>query len=202
MKKFSALFMSFVFVVTLSACEGGAGKTTMEQPSLNSSFSCNAEIACGETEATATITRLGKSAWDTEFQSPKTLAGVKLSLLDDEMTASYKGLSFSVPKSALPLKSVIVNFSEAIDAQAEKASLEGKAKDGIITVEGECTGGEYKLKLDEATGGLTGFEMPAYELTIVFTDFTPLSSVPSDTQQTTETTQAVTTTAIQEKTVQ
>lgn len=202
MKKLSALFMSFVFAVTLSACDAGAGKTSMEQPELSSSFSCNAEITCGDTEATATVTRLGKSAWDTEFQSPKTLAGVKLSLLDDEMTASYKGLSFSVPKSALPLKSVIMNFSEAIDLQAEKTSLEGKAKDGIITIEGECTGGEYKLKLDETTGGLTGFEMPAYELVIIFTDFTPLSSVPSDTQQTTEVTQAVTTTSIQEATMQ
>ena len=63
-----------------------------------------------------------------EFSSPNTLAGVLLSYRDDNVEASYKGLSFSVPKSALPLKAIISSLIDVVDTTAELPEISGEEK--------------------------------------------------------------------------
>lgn len=105
-----------------------------------------------------------------EFSSPNTLAGVLLSYRDDNVEASYKGLSFSVPKSALPLKAIISSLIDVVDTTAELPEISGEEKDGEILVEGELEQGKYTLKMDK-TGVLIGFSMSNLNLEIIFTDF-------------------------------
>ena len=57
--------------------------------------------------AAGTLSRLGDGAWSVAFAEPSTLAGVVLDFSGGEVTASYKGLGFSVPQSAMPAKSVL-----------------------------------------------------------------------------------------------
>lgn len=188
MKKIITVFISFVIMASLCACSAG-GKSVKFTPKINEPFVVTAKIQYGDQESDAVFRKYGKANWDIEFSSPNTLAGVILSYRDDKVEASYKGLSFSVPKTALPIKSIISSFIEVIDSAADKPELEAVEKEELMIVEGELEQGKYSLKLDK-NGGIAGFEMPNLELKIVFSEFhTDSSDMPDMTQTTYETTE-------------
>lgn len=182
MKKFVVLLLSSVMMLCLCAC-GGKSNVKFE-PELNKAFTVSAQIKYDDQEYLASMTRFGKDNWDVEFSSPNTLAGVLLSYRDDKVEASYKGLSFSVPKSALPLKAIISSLIDVVDTTAEMPEISGEEKDGKILVEGETEQGRYTLKMDKS-GTITGFSMPNLSLEMTFTDFQENGSGMTETTEST-----------------
>lgn len=181
MKKIIPIFLSVFLIISMCACSSG-GKNVKFTPKLNEPFIVTAKIQYGDQESEAVFRKYSKANWDIEFSSPNTLSGVILSYRDDKVDASYKGLSFSVPKTALPIKSIISTFIEVVDSTADLAEIEATEKDGLMIIEGETQQGKYTLKLDNS-GGLTEFSMPNLELKITFTDFhCDSSDMPEPTQ--------------------
>lgn len=181
MKKIIPVFMSFIMIVSMCACSG-SGKSVAFTHKLNEPFVAMAQIQYGDQEAEASFRRYGKANWDVEFSAPNTLAGVILSYRDNKVDASYKGLSFSVPKTALPVKSIISVFIEVADSIAETDEINAVEKDGVMEIEGEIQQGKYTLKLDK-NGGLSEFSMPNLDLKITFSDFHCDSSDMSESSQ-------------------
>lgn len=190
MKKIIPIFLSVFLIISMCACSSG-GKNVKFSPKLNEPFVVTAKIQYGDQESDASFRKYSKANWDIEFSSPNTLSGVILSYRDDKVDASYKGLSFSVPKTALPIKSIISTFIDVADSTADLPEIEATEKDGLMIIEGETQQGKYTLKLDNS-GGLSEFSMPNLELKIVFTDFhVDSSDIPESTQaETAETTQS------------
>lgn len=168
MKKIAVSFIcSLVMILSLCAC--GSKDSAKCVPDLNKPFCVSAEIDYDGLISEAKFQRKGNASWAVEFSSPNTLAGVILSFEDTNVEASYKGLSFSVPKSALPLKSIISAFIEAADTAAQQPEITGSQKDDLIVTEGETELGKYEITFD-SKGCLSGFAMPSLNLTIKFTD--------------------------------
>ena len=190
MKKIIPIFLSVFLIISMCACSSG-GKNVKFSPKLNEPFVVTAKIQYGDQESDASFRKFSKANWDIEFSSPNTLSGVILSYRDDKVDASYKGLSFSVPKTALPIKSIISTFIDVADSTADLPEIEATEKEGLMIIEGETQQGKYTLKLDNS-GGLSEFSMPNLELKIVFTDFhVDSSDIPESTQaETAETTQS------------
>jgi len=190
MKKIIPIFLSVFLIISMCACSSG-GKNVKFSPKLNEPFVVTAKIQYGDKESDASFRKYSKANWDIEFSSPNTLSGVILSYRDDKVDASYKGLSFSVPKTALPIKSIISTFIDVADSTADLPEIEATEKEGLMIIEGETQQGKYTLKLDNS-GGLSEFSMPNLELKIVFTDFhVDSSDIPESTQaETAETTQS------------
>lgn len=190
MKKIIPIFLSVFLIISMCACSSG-GKNVKFSPKLNKPFVVTAKIQYGDQESDASFRKYSKANWDIEFSSPNTLSGVILSYRDDKVDASYKGLSFSVPKTALPIKSIISTFIDVADSTADLPEIEATEKEGLMIIEGETQQGKYTLKLDNS-GGLSEFSMPNLELKIVFTDFhVDSSDIPESTQaETAETTQS------------
>lgn len=173
MKRIFALMLVVVSILSLSAC-GKIGKVKKEiKPQLDSAFSCNVKMKYGDLLSEAVVKRFGNGAWEADFSAPNTLAGVKLSFLDDDVTASYKGLSFSVPKSALPIKSMMSNLFTIIDETASKDTIEVINDKEYLVIEGRTEQGDYEIMLDKETGLLVSFAMPNLDLLIEFSDFMP-----------------------------
>lgn len=194
MKKIIPVFMSFVMTVSLCACSGGE-KSVKFTPKLNQPFDVTAKIEYGDMQSDAILKRYGNANWDIEFSSPNTLSGVVLSYRDDKVDASYKGLSFSVPKSALPVKSIISSLIEVVDTTAEMTEVDAVEDEGLMKIEGELQQGKYTLKLDK-NGGLAEFNMPNLDLEIDFSDFkdsAPQATTSVSSMVTTEQTTYVTT---------
>ncbi len=181
MKKYISVFLSFILVLSLCAC--GSKSSVKFQPKLGGAFTVNAQIVYGEQESAAVVKRLGMSSWDIEFSSPNTLAGVVLSYRENNVEASYKGLSFSVPKSALPLKAIILTLTDVVDSMSQLDEIECEEKDGSFIYEGENEQGKYVLEMDK-NGCLSKFTMKNLNLEITFTDFTDNGTVTDSTTKT------------------
>lgn len=189
MKKIIPIFLSVFLIISMCACSSG-GKNVKFSPKLNEPFVVTAKIQYGDQESDASFRKYSKANWDIEFSSPNTLSGVILSYRDDKVDASYKGLSFSVPKTALPIKSIISTFIDVADSTADLPEIEATEKEGLMIIEGETQQGKYTLKLDNSRR-LIRFLMPNLDLKLFHCFHVDSSDIPESTQaETAETTQS------------
>ncbi|MBR2283362.1 MAG: hypothetical protein IJ874_02930 [Ruminococcus sp.] len=177
MKRLFTSVFTFFAAVCLTACSlsvpgGLSGSNTTRENRLGEPFSAQVSISLERFQGSGSIVRYGEGDWDIEFDSPNTLSGVMLSFdlaTEGTVTASYKGLSFSVPKSAIPVKAMLLDLIEAVDTAASKEQLSGEEKDGMLAVNGALDGGDYTLTVD-SSGLISSFEMPGSSLEMTFTD--------------------------------
>lgn len=155
------LFLLIIALVTAAVFSGCGGKHTVKdvKAGLDSSFESDMKITYDDSEFAGKIVRNGSGEWEVEFTMPETIAGVKLTFINRDVTASYKGLTFTVPKSALPVKSMLVNFINVVDELASSDKVECTAKDGILVMQGEIDQGKYDLNVDEKTCKILSFDM-------------------------------------------
>jgi hypothetical protein len=177
-------------VMMLSAsCGIAKDGETVSSADIQDSFSCNAVIHYGDMESDSILKRYGKGMWENEFVSPDTIAGVKLVFNNDDVTASYKGLEFSVPKSAMPFQSMLCCLIEAADSVYESSEIIFNENDGLLCYEGNIEQGDYEICFDSATGFIHSFSMPNMELKIEFTECTADSGTPETSALSSDTVQ-------------
>ena len=176
-------FTGFAFAMTacflITGCSVGGGSATAKNQ-LNTSFTAGVTMGLEEMTAEGTMQRVGDGEWNVSFSEPAQLAGVRLDFLDGEVTASYKGLAFSVPQTALPAKSILYQFILAADQLAEEPSLQGTSGDDGVTLKGELETGSYELVL-LADGSPSVFQMENQNATILFHDFVS-NGMPAETE--------------------
>ena len=169
-------FMKNVLVFCASACVltscAPSGESTAFRPQLDPAFSVEAQLEYGSGQSAAlTLTRNGEGVWDAAFSDPPALAGVLLSFDGNAVSASYKGLAFSVPKTALPAKNMLVLTTDILDKTAALESVPCKEQpDGTWAADGETESGSYTISFT-ADGILSGFSVPSQPLTIRFTGY-------------------------------
>lgn len=169
MKRIFTFVLTAAAAVCLTACTLSGDGSVSRRNGLGMGFSAQAGITVDRLEAEGNVKRYGEGLWEIEFSAPNTLSGVKLEFSEGSVLASYKGLSFSVPQSAVPVKAMMLNLIKAVDDNAKAEELTGEESDGLLRVKGSLDGGEYMLTVDE-NGLLSAFEMPNNKLTMRFTD--------------------------------
>jgi len=123
MKRLIAFAVTILTAAFMTACSV-TGKNEGTKPNgLGSTFQAAVSVTIGDLDASGTIKRFGDGMWEIEFDSPNTLSGVKLAFGEDGVEASYKGLSFSVPQTALPVKAMMLNLISAVDSLAKNEEL-------------------------------------------------------------------------------
>lgn len=169
MKRVVYSVLTGAVVLSMTACSGGGADGTVSV-SLSDPYSMTAEFTCGELMGTAALSYLGDDAWEAEFSAPDSLAGVKLSFLDGNVTASYKGLTFSVPQTAIPVKTSLGQLFDVLEDAAEDGTVSCKIKDDSCVIEDSVDAGEYTLTLDK-NGTPLSFAMPNQCLEMTFSGF-------------------------------
>ncbi len=185
------MLLCFPMTLLFTGCTGAAAETDFA-PRLDASYSVRAELTYGERDATASclLTRYETGRWDAEFSEPAALSGVVLSFDESAVSANYKGLAFTVPKSAMPAKAMLLLATDVLDAlDGMESAPYAKGDDGTWCLTGESEGGSYTMTFDES-GVLAGFSIPSQPLEIVFSEYCVGNGMPS-----TETTSAETTTS-------
>lgn len=191
-KLFSSVFI--LLSMCLVSCSAPMQTTQSRQNNLASPFSSEITLTLDKLTAEGSLKRYGDSEWEVEFSSPNTLSGVNLAFSQGSVNASYKGLSFSVPKSALPVKAMLVNLIDAVDTNARSEELKGSENEGMLEISGSLEGGDYILTVD-GSGNISSFDMPNNLLEINFKDVAQISGTPVTTAETAETTVTAETTA-------
>lgn len=193
MKKLLASMLVCMIVFAVVSCSSPMKQTTKRQNNLNTQFSAVMNVSLDKLNADGTITRFSDGNWEAEFDSPNTLSGVKLSFEGNNVSASYKGLNFSVPRSAIPVKAMLTNLISAVDTAAREEELQGSESEGLLNITGSLDGGDYTLSVD-SNGNIHTFEMPNNLLKIAFSDVNSVSA-PQGSQTTEAATDSVTDTA-------
>ena len=206
MKPSALLKNTLIFCVSaciLCSCTAKRGENAFT-PQLDPAYSVQADMTYADgQQAALTLTRSGAGCWDAEFSEPAALSGVLLTFDGDAVSASYKGLAFTVPKSAMPAKNMLVAATEILDGLDGIAQLPCSATDdGTWISTGESAAGSYTVSFTDS-GELCALEIPSQPLTVTFsgyavvsapaetdltaalTDITDTSSVTSDTTETT-----------------
>ncbi len=150
-------------------------------------------------EAELLLTRYEEDHWDAAFDQPQSLAGVVLTIEDEAVGANYKGLAFTVPKSALPAKAMLLLITDVLEELWDEETLPAIAnEDDTWTVSGESEAGSYTVTF-LSDGTLAAFSMPNQPLDVVFSDYkasgvtTTSTDEGSDLTETTTSTTAATT---------
>ena len=181
MKKRILLLTSFM--IFLTSCGTVGGEKTSNKEVLTEPFSCTANIITPDIEATGILSHESLGNWNIEFSEPSTLSGVSLIFDGVNSEASYKGLSFSMPKDAVPINSMLLCLANAIDEISTSEEKNATSKDDILTFKGSTDCGDYILTVDEKSGDLTSFQMNNLSLVITFSDYKVLENI-SDTTST------------------
>lgn len=185
MKRLISFAVMILTAVVMVACSSPIKSETSRKNGLNCAFESSVNITIDKLNAEGILKRFGDGMWDIEFSAPNTLSGVKLVFDSGNVSASYKGLDFSVPQSALPVKAMMTNLIEAVDTNARLEELKGTENDNILEVSGSLEGGDYIISVGK-DGKIISFEMENNKLKIVFTDIKEIAS--AEQVQTTETT--------------
>ena len=184
-------FKYFMLAMPASAILTGCISTPATEISsvpdcLAGSFSSEIHIISGENEFNADITKSDK-IWNAEFSQPSTLSGVELVFEDGMVSASYKGLAFSIPKDALPVQSALQNLilvsenletlkCEASDEEnADTSDIKCTVEKDLCSIKGTIDNGEFELITDKQGIPLT-FTMENFNLTIEFSNFSKNTS--------------------------
>ena len=196
MKRIFTFVLTIAAALCLAACAVPTGGESSRKNGLGNAFSAAVSITLDRLEAEGEIKRFGEGVWQIEFSEPNTLSGVKLEFSEGNVIASYKGLNFSVPQSAVPVKAMMLNLIRAVDDNAKLEELSGEDSDGMLKVSGSLDGGDYTLTVDK-DGLLSGFDMPNNKLTMKFTDMktADITVEQSASEPVTEVTEAETSTA-------
>ena len=171
-----AFTMTACFLMTGCSGVGVGGGSTTSSNQLNTAFTTGVTMELEEMTAEGTMQRVGAGEWTVSFSEPSQLAGVRLDFQKGEVTASYKGLAFSVPQTALPAKSILYQFILAADQLAEESTLQGTSKDGGMVLSGDLEAGSYELTMT-AEGVPAIFSMKNQNAVLTFHDFVSNGSV-------------------------
>lgn len=201
MKRIIAFALTILTALTalcLASCSMPLKSSVSRKNGLDCAFQSEVSISLDRLQAEGTLKRFGSGAWEIEFSSPNTLSGVKLEFSEGNTSASYKGLSFSVPQSAVPVRAMMLNLIKAVDENAKLDELKGEEKDGSLEISGELEGGKYLLIVDK-DGRLSGFEMDNNKLKMTFAELTLIDEkTPSSSEATASSSEETTTAAASE----
>ena len=184
-------FKYFMLAMPASAILTGCISTPATEISsvpdcLAGNFSSEIHIISGENEFNADITKSDK-IWNAEFSQPSTLSGVELVFEDGMVSASYKGLAFSIPKDALPVQSALqnlilvsdnleaLNCENSDDEDSNTSDIKCTVEKDLCSIKGTIDNGEFELITDKQGIPLT-FTMENFNLTIEFSNFSKITS--------------------------
>ncbi|NMB30137.1 MAG: hypothetical protein GX988_01645 [Clostridiales bacterium] len=169
LRKFTLCIILIVLsLLILTSCKN---KDNPPPPDLNRGFTCNADITYGDLTATAEIARTGAGVWDLKFTSPTNLKDITLSYSEGDVKVGYKGFSFSMPESSLPVKAIASSIIGAIDNAATQSGIEVKSSGDDVIVNGKSDVGNYILTIDPKDDTVISVAIPDIDLSVKFDSF-------------------------------
>ena len=171
--KFGKILICGAVMAAMCGCSAGLPFTAPKTADFDTRYSVNADITCGELEASAEIKRTGSGSWQFCFTEPKQLSGLTLSLNEDGLTAGLGALSFNVePNEIYTMIPDIV--SAAVDTLPEVQDGSLSEEDGIITLTTQFGEKPVTVTAAKDTGELISLKCPYYKLAVYFSGQTEL----------------------------
>ncbi|MGN0696857.1 MAG: hypothetical protein ACI4J5_08855, partial [Oscillospiraceae bacterium] len=138
--------------VILGGCKG-LGDTLTQSPSgADKLYTAQCEITVdGEDDEElltygGTLSRLGGGNWELALDKPDTVAGLKIKLGEEGITASLGDLSLNLETDKIPSRAAFMSVFSALDnAAANINSLDFSETETNLCYHGNCGGEKYTL---------------------------------------------------------
>lgn len=177
---FLKIFTSIIIAAGITACSvtelSGAPK-----PQLDGGYTCKCEITAGiippgsdsneecEFAFSGTVKRFGKGFWEMDISSPDTIAGMKLTSCDGDLSSSLGELSMGVSAENVSDKSPVSALFTALD----KIALD--LENGAELTSGDNGGWVYGCDginaVFDGDGVITSMTVTSPKMTVNFTEF-------------------------------
>lgn len=177
---FLKIFTPIIIAAGITACSvtdlSGAPK-----PQLDGGYTCKCEITAGiippggdsneecEFAFSGTVKRLGKGFWEMDITSPDTIAGMKLTSCDGDLSSSLGELSMGVSAENVSDKSPVSALFTALD----KIALD--LENGAELTSGDNGGWVYGCDginaVFDGDGVITSMAVSSPKMTVNFTEF-------------------------------
>ena len=82
MKRLAAFTTAIMSAVCLASCSVKGGERGTVANGLGGGYQSAVSVTIGDMSAEGTVKRFGEGMWEIEFESPNSLAGIKLSFTD------------------------------------------------------------------------------------------------------------------------
>ena len=165
MKK-TLLSVLFVILFLCSSCKKESPKPSIQSTSLP--FFCTANINAGESTFSANLSFVNSANATLEFTSPKELESLIFNLKNGEVTAEYKGLTFTLPQSDSASYNIAKLLFSSLSSPHKNAVLNSN---GDYEITDSVKGIDYTLISDGKSGNLKALNSAALNLQINFENF-------------------------------
>lgn len=169
--------------VILGGCKG-LGDTLTQSPSgADKLYTAQCEITVdGEDDEElltygGTLTRLGGGNWELALDKPDTVAGLKIKLGEEGITASLGDLSLNLETDKIPSRAAFMSVFSALDnAAANINSLDFSETETNLCYRGSCGGEKYTLLCDKTNNLPCGLNIG--KITVILVNFTITGEAP------------------------
>ena len=133
-------------------------------------FSCNIEATYRDLAVEATLTRYGAGTLVLAFEQPDTLRGLTARWDGEAVTLSLYGLEFTADLPSVPESALGNELVAALDA-ALRGEGEQQCENGVLTLCGSTSSGEFTATFDAESGLPLTLSMPQVLLTVRFSEW-------------------------------
>lgn len=186
--RFLSLGLSAVFsAVLFCGCKGLDNPLTQSPSGVDKLYTAQCEITVdGEDDEElltygGTLRRLGGGIWELDLDKPDTVAGLKIKLDENGITASLGDLSLNLETDKIPSRAAFMSVFSALDnAAANINSLDFSETETELCYRGTCGGEKYTLLCDKTNNLPCGLNIG--KITVILVNFTVTGEAPESTE--------------------
>lgn len=165
MKRFCAILLPVLLLVTLTAC-GKSGGTVVAP--ITEGFSAQVAIDYGEQSLKGKLDVGDDGGLMLAFSAPKTLAGITLGRNGEQMTVRIGDVTVDIDPERVPESALMKCLLEVCDDV--RALMQGEGLPDDRTVSRTVDGMTYTLTFDPDSGFPSSLEVPDQQLNATFTE--------------------------------
>lgn len=149
----------------LCGCFGGKGTPDSSPADLDKMYTAECEITVENSEEdilcyTGVISRMGGGFWELSLASPETVAGLKIKLDSEGITASLGELNFKLEHDKIPSRASFMAIFGALDnAALDSGNLTFSETETELCYYGTYNGCKYTISYNKADNTLSGLNI-------------------------------------------
>lgn len=175
-KKTASIILSIIMILSLfTACSKVEENKTVTPAQ---GFTCKASLNYNDMDIVADIEHTAPGICKVTILEPDNIKGIEANWEAGKITLSFMGLSMEVDPDEFPATAFVPAILDVMDrlSVAGEIQLEKDENGEECLYTGISNNGEFIAEVDKDTGYIESIKIPAYDLKVDITEFTPINS--------------------------
>lgn len=166
------IVLSILFIFTGCSNQKYESDANSQLPTnINGKFKASATVRFSNMEALINLNKQASNTYSVEFIQPKSLKGMTLNFIDDEIKISFLGINVTLGKDSFLTSAMVNALINSINKVSNETGLTISKKGDNLIIDSESESGKFKMILDKKSGSILEISMPSIDLECTFGDF-------------------------------